>query len=439
MKREKDILNSLWNTDIKMPEFSALEGDTSVDVLIIGGGMAGILCAWALKQRGIYCLLVEGSKIGSGITKGTTAVITAQHDQLYVRLAENFGETKARTYLKANLEAVERFKMLASELACDFEIRPSYIFSQTDKSKMEKEAATVRRLGFPAEFVQEIPLPFPIAGAVKFPEQAQFHPLKFIAELAPTLNIRENTFVTKIKDGRTYTNRGTISSGRIIVATHFPFKNSRGFYFMKLYQQRSYVIALEGAAEIDGAYVEDAENGLYFRTYGDLLLVGGGDHRTGKSGGGLEPLRDFAKRYYPAAREKYAWATQDCMSLDSMPYIGPYWSGAEDTFVLTGFSEWGMTSSMVGAAILSDTLTGEKSEYSELFSPQRSILHKQLLSNIAISFGNLILPKTRRCPHMGCALKWNAEEQSWDCECHGSRFDKNGHLIDNPAMKDGRV
>ena len=432
-------MNTLWSTDIKMPEFPALEGDTSTDVLIIGGGMAGILCARALKERGIDSLLVEGKRIGSGITKGTTAVITAQHDLLYGSLTADFGQVKARAYLQANLEAVERFKKLASELDCDFEIRPSYIYSLTDKSKMEREAATVRRLGFPAEFVKSIPLPFPIAGAVKFPEQAQFHPLKFIAGLAPTLNIRENTFVSAIKDGRAYTNRGTITAGRIIVATHFPFKNSRGLYFMKLYQQRSYVIALEGAAETHGTYVDNAENGLYFRNYGDLLLIGGGDHRTGKSVCGFEPLRDFAKRQYPAAREKFAWATQDCMSLDGLPYIGSYWRGAENLYVLTGFNEWGMTSAMAGAAILADTLAGTRSAYAALFAPDRSMLHKQLLSNIAISFGNLLLPTVRRCPHMGCALKWNAEEQSWDCECHGSRFDRNGRLIDNPAMKDGRV
>jgi len=202
-------LDTIWSTGIEMPEFPALEGDVSTDVLIIGGGMAGILCALELKERGIDCLLVEGKKIGGGATKGTTAVITAQHDALYSSLAENFGQAKAKAYLQANLEAVARFKELATRISCDFETRPSYIFSKTDRTKMEEEAATVRRLGFPAEFVRDIPLPFAIAGAVKFPKQAQFHPFKFIAQLAPTLNIRENTFVIQIQHIDSYS-RGPI-------------------------------------------------------------------------------------------------------------------------------------------------------------------------------------------------------------------------------------
>ena len=432
-------MDTIWSTGIEMPEFPALEGDVSTDVLIIGGGMAGILCALELKERGIDCLLVEGKKIGSGATKGTTAVITAQHDALYSSLAENFGEATAKAYLQANLEAVARFKELATRISCDFETRPSYIFSKIDRTKMEEEATTVRRLGFPAEFVRDIPLSFAIAGAVKFPKQAQFHPFKFIAQLAPTLNIRENTFVTAIKNGCAYTNRGKITAKHTIVATHFPFINSRGLFFMKLYQQRSYVIALEGAPEIGGSYVDNAENGLYFRNYGDLLLIGGGDHRTGKRGGGFEPLREFAERYYPSAREKFAWAAQDCMSLDALPYIGSYFRGADDLFVLTGFNEWGMSSAMVGASILADRLAGVQNAYSALFKPQRSLLYSQLLSNIGTDLGSFLFPTAKRCSHMGCALKWNGEEQSWDCKCHGSRFDRNGRLIDNPAMKDGWV
>ncbi len=205
---------------------------------------------------------------------------------------------------------------------------------------------------------------------------------------------------------------------------------------MKLYQHRSYVLALENAVNVQGMYVDEADAGLSFRNYDKYLLLGGGDHRTGKQGGGWRELHDFARAHYPQAQICCQWATQDCMSLDSVPYIGQYSKRTPDLYVITGFNKWGMTGAMAGAILLRDTLLDKAPDWAEVFSPSRSILHKQLLINAAESAFNLITPTAPRCPHMGCALKYNREEHSWDCPCHGSRFTKDGKLIDNPATGD---
>ncbi|MGN0150724.1 MAG: FAD-dependent oxidoreductase [Clostridia bacterium] len=224
-----------------------------------------------------------------------------------------------------------------------------------------------------------------------------------------------------------------VKADKIIVTTHFPFINKHGSYFLKLYQHRSYEAAFENAPDLDGMYVDEYEKGMSFRNYNKLLLIGGGGHRTGKNGGGWKELYSFAEKYYPAAEVKYSWATQDCMSLGGVPYIGRYSAKTPDLYVASGFNKWGITSSMAAAMILTDMVTGKKNEFAEVFSPQRSILKPQLLINGFEATVNLLTPTTRRCPHLGCALKWNKTEHTWDCPCHGSRFEKNGRLIDNPA------
>ncbi|MGE4353276.1 MAG: FAD-dependent oxidoreductase [Oscillospiraceae bacterium] len=426
----------LWEADVSAPHFNSLTENVSTDVLVVGGGMAGVLCAALLRERGVDCLLAEAKTIGSGVTKGTTAVLSAQHDTLYTDLIKRFGTQKAAQYLDANRNAVNRFRQLAEKIPCDFEEKASYMYSRTDSNALSREAETVNRLGFPAEFTTQTNLPFPVAGAVRYPGMAQFHPLKFLYGAAGGLKIFENTFIHRIADSIAYTNSGKISARKIIIATHFPFIDRRGLYFMKLYQMRSFVVALENAPDLDGTYVDTAESGMYFRNYKGLLLVGGGDHRTGKPGGGFEAVRTFCRRYFPEAREKYTWATQDCMSLDGVPYIGTYSPATPDLYVATGFNEWGMTSSMVAAVILADMVTGHEYAFSNIFSPDRSMLRTQLFANMGATISDFIIPTTKRCSHLGCALRWNSAEHTWDCPCHGSRFNEHGTLIDNPATKD---
>lgn len=422
----------LWTKELQKPKFPTLEGDRKTDVLIIGGGMAGVLCALQMHKMGTDCLLVEGREIGLGITKGTTAVISAQHSTLYQDVVRRLGKHRAASYLQTNLQAVEEFCEMAKEIDCELERCPSILYSLTDAQKMQHEVRILRDLGYEAEFVTQIPLPIDIAGAVKFPNMAQFHPLKFLCGAAKKLNILENTFVTELDGTTAITKHGKIHAKKVIVCTHFPFLNRRGMFFVKLSQKRSYVIALENAPQLGATLEEESKSGLYFRNYRDLLLIGGGDRRTGEKDG-FSFARNFADQHFPDAKEVFAWANQDCVSLDELPYIGRY-GNLDDVYVATGFNHWGMSTSMMASHVLCDLVLGKKPAL-ELES-KRDIFTKQFFENLGSTAKNFVTPKTKRCPHMGCAMKWNETEQSWDCPCHGSRFDANGRLIDNPAMRD---
>ncbi len=426
-------MQSIWEENWQKPPFPALEKDISTDVLIIGGGIAGLLCAYMLQQAGIGYVLAEANNICSGITKNTTAKITSQHGLIYDKLIKKFGVNAAKLYLRANENAIRQFRELSKDIDCDFQECDSFVYSVDNIRKIQQEINALQKIGYSAEFASSLPLPFTIAGAVCFPNQAQFHPLKFISSIAKDLCVYENTPVRELVGLTTITDKGKIRAKKIIVTTHFPFLNKHGLYPIKLYQHRSYVIALENAPKVNGIYVDEAKNGLSFRNYQDLLLLSGGGHRTGKQGGAWSELVDFAGRYYPKATVKYRWATQDCMSLDHLPYIGPYSKNTDGLFVATGFNKWGMTSAMVAATILCDMVQGKSNPYAPIYSPSRSILHPQLAINGIESVVNLLTPTTKRCPHLGCALKWNKFEHTWDCPCHGSRFTEDGKLIDNPA------
>ncbi len=411
-----------------------LEGDAKTDVLIIGGGMAGLLCAWFLRQQGIDALLVEGNRIGGGVTKNTTAKITSQHGLIYQQLIRQAGVEKAGMYLAANQLALQTFARLCADIPCAFERKAAYVYSLNDRAAIEREVAALDALGFSSAFVRDTALPFHIAGAIRFDDQAQFHPLRFIAGISKNLRIFEHTFVREIGKQFALTNRGKITAEKIIVATHFPILNRYGAYFMKMYQHRSYAIALQNAPDLDGMYLEEKADGLSFRNHEGMLIVGGGDHRTGKNGGNWQVLRTFAKQTYPHATEAYAWAAQDCISLDAVPYIGLYAKPCEHLYVATGFNKWGMTSSMVAAMLLSDMVQDKQPAFAPVFSPARSMLTPQLMINGFNAMVSMLRFREKTCPHLGCALQWNRAEHSWDCPCHGSRFDADGRLLDNPAM-----
>ena len=429
-------MGSLWEQTWEKPNFPAQDGDLSTDVLIIGGGMAGILCAYRLHCAGVPYVLAEAETICGGITKNTTAKLTSQHGLIYDKLISRFGIQRAKQYLAANQAALQTYRTLCRKIDCGFEEKAAYVYALDDRRKLQREVNALEKLGVPAEFTDELPLPFPVAGAVKFPNQAQFHPLKFVSGLAKGLRVYEHTRVRELIGTTAVTNHGRIRAEKILVTTHFPFLNKHGSYFLKLYQHRSYVIALQGAPDVDGMYVDASRTGLSFRNCQNLLLLGGGGHRTGKKGGGWRELRDFARRHYPQAEEQYRWAAQDCMSLDGVPYIGPYSASTPDLYVAAGFNKWGMTSSMVSAMLLSDLVQGKNSPYGEVFSPSRSILRPQLAVNGFEAVSSLLTPTARRCPHLGCALKWNPVEHTWDCPCHGSRFTEDGKRLDGPATGD---
>ncbi|KXA07842.1 FAD-dependent oxidoreductase [Clostridium perfringens] len=475
-------MKSVWSESCKFRKREALNKDIKTDVLVIGAGIAGILTAYMLKQKGREVVVIDAAEIASGNTKNTTAKITSQHDLIYSKLITEFGEEKARQYAKANELAIKKYKEIIEDkrIECDFEEKPAYVYSSNEIDVLKEEAEAAKNLGIDAEFVEKANLPFKINGAVKFNNQAQFNPLKFLKGISNELVIYENTRALEIKENLVVTSGGNITAKNIVVATHYPIMNAPGYYFMKMHQERSYVLALENTSEIDGMYIDLNKEGYSFRTYNNLLLLGGISHRTGENeeGGSYDELRKVAKRLYPKAKEKYYWSAQDCMTIDGIPYIGRYSSETPNIYVATGFNKWGMTSSMVSAMIISDMILEKENDFSEIFSPRRfdlSLSINNIANDLIETAKNFIAQKvsipsseiehiknghggiieyngdkvgvykdkegkeffvSTKCTHLGCQLSWNADELTWDCPCHGSRFDYKGRLIGGPATKE---
>lgn len=475
-------MESIWSKTVPIPEFPPLSGDLHVQAAVLGGGMAGILTAYRLQEQGVDAVVLEASTVASGQTGGTTAKITSQHNLIYARLIREFGPEKARLYAQANQQAIEEYSRVIEHLGieCRFERRPAYLYATLaeDAPKLKQEAQAARSLGIDAEFTAETELPFPVAGAVRFDGQAQFHPLAFLRAVAGKVRVFEHTAAVKVEGNRILTDRGTVTAEKIVFATHFPFLNVPGYYFARMHQERSYVLALTGVSPLHGMYLGIGENGLSFRSCGETLLLGGGGHRTGenRTGGKYASLRERAAEFFPNGVETVHWSAQDCMPLDGVPYIGKFAASTPDWYVATGFGKWGMTSSMVASMLLSDLIAGKSNPWAEVFSPERftpsasvknfltegahavSGLSREFLAPSRAELealppghggivesggqkvgaykdeqGQVFLVSTK-CPHLGCQLEWNPDEKSWDCPCHGSRFDYRGRLIDNPAQ-----
>lgn len=413
-----------------------LPHDIETEALIIGGGLAGVLTAYMLTQAGVSCVLVEGRRLGSGATGNTTAKVTAQHGLLYDQLIKSKGLDRARMYYDANQAAVEGLRGLAASIPCDFEEKTAYVYAQGSTESLERELAAYEQLDIPYETQEKASIPVANKGALGMQGQAQFNPLKLLYGLAQNLTIFENTLVTNVVNNTAETDYGSITARSIVFASHYPFVNVRGRFFMKLHQERSYCIALDHAPAVDGMYIGDS-GGYSFRTYGDYVVLGGGSHRTGqgpKPDQGYNKLRSFTEEVYPQATERYAWATQDCMSLDKVPYLGNHRLQNPNWYVATGFNKWGMTGAYVAARVITDLIVQGCTETGDLFSPQRSMIKPSLFSHAGVTAVNLIKPG-RRCSHMGCYLAHNEVENSWDCPCHGSRFGAQGDVLDGPATK----
>lgn len=480
-------MQSIWRETSDFREHPALSGDITAPVAIIGGGLAGILTACLLRQKGIESVVLEANRIGSGQTQNTTAKITSQHNLIYTKLFQNFSEEEAKQYASANQQAIGRYRQMITQeqIDCQFEERPAYLYSidREDIPALEMEVEYACRAGIHAELTKKTTLPFEIAAAIQFGGQAQFHPLKFLQAISEPLTVYEKTKVLSVEGKSVVTDRGTVTAEHIVFASHFPFVNAPGYYFMRMYQERSYALALQNAAKLDGMYLGIGEKGLSMRNYGDTLLLGGGDHRTGenKTGGKYNMLREVAALFYPQSKEVAHWSAQDCMTLDSVPYIGQFSSSTPNWYVATGFGKWGMTSSMVSAVLLSDQISEVENPFAPVFSPSRFTpgasaknflsgmgqavkgLAKQTFSlpdadaaepqTLPDGHGGMVIADGKKagaykeeqgdvtavsikCPHLGCQLEWNPDEKSWDCPCHGSRFDAKGGLLEGPAQTD---
>ena len=429
-------MKSIWESTAELPSFPKIQKDYDTDVLIIGGGLCGILCAYELQKRGINYMLAEADKICKKTTANTTAKISSLHGVIYSKLIKDFGREKALLYYQANEEAIREYEMLCKDIDCDFKKTSAYAFTQNNKERILKEYSAMCDLGIDVTLEHSLNIPVDTLCGIRLDNQAEFNPLKLISVISRDLNIYESSRVSELIGTVAIVNGHIINAKRIIVATHFPFLNKHGLYFLKMYQHRSYAIAIKTAIKIDGIYIDDTEEGLSLRSYGEYVIIVGQGHRTGKGSLGWKGLEDIARKYFPGNKVVYRWATQDCMTLDGVPYIGEYSKGTDNLYVATGFNKWGITSSMIASKLLCDLLTGKENKYKELFNPSRSILKRQLAVNLWESLVGFFTFNKKRCPHLGCKLKWNKQEHTWDCPCHGSRFSKGGHLLDGPANKD---
>ena len=542
-------MNSLWlNFNENKNKFKELDKNISADVCIVGAGIFGLTCGYYLTKKGFNVVILEKEpEIASKTTGHTTAKITSQHNLIYKYLIDSLGVSEAKHYLCANQEAIENIYQIIKDenIDCDFERQDSYVYTnnadELEKNKLENEA--VNLLGFNSEFVTSTPLPFDALGAIKFPNQAEFNPIKYAYGLANAIinnsgkiyidslvkNIQKenNNFITSCIDY-------VVKSKYVILASHYPFIDRLGYYFLKMYQSTSYVIAVDiGDKTFDGMYISSKQPTFSYRfaNYSGsggkrLLLVGGADHKTGSKidlSNAYNILEDEVRKYYTNCKVLYKWNTEDCITLDKIPYIGEFSHFMPNMYIGTGFNKWGMTSSNVAGNIIVDKILGRENEYEDVFKATR--LHpiknnaelgnmiKETANSLVINkfkvaevgfngiekltdangsainskddhneahiddgnftktendsmhvSGNLfavlendtghvleykgqkigvykdtngrIFTVKPICTHLGCLLSWNNLDKTWDCPCHGSRFDYMGHQLYNPAIRD---
>ena len=474
-------MQSIWEKTVNIPQRESLSHTLDTDIAIIGAGLTGVLTGYFLQQAGRKVILLDAKRIGSGQTRNTTAKITSQHNLIYHKLINKLGIAQAQQYADANQDAIAAYRNLITEqdIDCDFETCNAYLYSTKEAEPLLEECKAAKRLGIDADCIAQTELPFPVVTALRFSNQARFNPLKFILALSNALEIYENTPVLKVKDNCLITEQATVNAKNIIFACHYPFINVPGYYFMRMHQERSYVLALKNAQSMKGMYLSIDQDALSFRPYQNTILLGGGSHRTGENaqGGKYSQLREAAKKYWPQSEELAAWSAQDCMTLDEVPYIGQFSSTTPNWYVATGYQKWGMTSSMLAARLLTNLLHKGEHPLEEVFSPQRftptsstlPFIKEAMQATKGLSRSWFMPPRATiaalpnghggivevdgekvgvykddqgqafvvsiHCPHLGCQLEWNPDEKSWDCPCHGSRFDYHGQLIDNPAQE----
>lgn len=492
--------NSYWVESTSKTSYPTLSNDIDTDVLIIGGGITGITTAYMLSDSSLNITIVEADKMVMGVTANTTAKITSQHGLLYDYLLNSFGFDIAKGYLSSNEEAIKTIENIVKRenINCDFVSQDAYVYT-CDKSSIQRivdEISSVTSLGLKAEYVTECPLPFPIQAAIKFPNQAQFHPRKYLLSLLPILEKRnvsifENSKVIDIQHLKdkyeVYVNNHKITTKYLVMATHYPIKNFPGMYFIKMYQESSYAIGVELEEGIfDGMYIScDTPTTSFRNTIQEngkkLLIVGGGEHKTGATDVNIDDtyinLENYIKSIYPKAKIKYRWMTEDCISLDKIPYIGEFSSFLPNMYVATGYKKWGMTTSHVAAKIISDKILGIENPYEKVYTATRlePIKNRKEFGNMlktsvySLAINKLSPPiksykdlkndsggvvdyngkklgiykdKSGKmfavipyCKHLGCELSWNNLEKTWDCPCHGSRYDYNGKIITEPTTE----
>jgi glycine/D-amino acid oxidase-like deaminating enzyme/nitrite reductase/ring-hydroxylating ferredoxin subunit len=485
---------SLWLETTESDGFPVLEGGIEVDVAVVGAGITGVTVAHLLKREGKSVALLEMRRVGLGTTGNTTAKLTVGHSLVYAKLSSSHGPDAARLYAESNREAISQMKTFAADLGieCDWETASNYVYTESSGrlDKLEEELEAMRRAGILAEMTRETDLPFPVAGAVRVDEQAQFHPLKYLAGLVARIpgdgsHVFEQTRATGVKTGETATvetSSGQVRARDVVVATQLPFLD-RGLFFVKAHPQKSFAISAEVAEKRAprGMYISIDEPTRSIRSAPSIngsrqLIVGGESRRPGDDQNDEDAYRaldEFMRAEFDLPSD-LRWSAHDYIPVDGLPYIGRLRRGDEHLHVATGFAKWGLTKGTIAARIITDAIVGRSNPWAALYDTRRWTPRASATSlaaengrvarrfvadrfrprsagvRLAPGEGAVIRVGLRhqavyrdesgnthvlsaRCPHLGCLVAWSEADKTWECPCHGSRFTAEGGLLQGPA------